>query len=63
VLHHGQRGKLFSRRAAMLAGVKLGLFTVLAGRLYYLQVIEADRYAVLSERNRVSVRLITPPGG
>ncbi len=63
MIDDGKRGKLFTRRAAILAGVQLGMFGVLAGRMYYLQVIEADRYAVLSERNRVSVRLISPPRG
>jgi penicillin-binding protein 2 len=55
--------KLCSRRAALLAGGKLALFSVLAGRLYYLQVIEGDRYATLAEDNRINLLLLPPPRG
>ena len=37
MIDDGKRGKLFTRRAAILAGVQLGMFGVLAGRMYYLQ--------------------------
>jgi len=53
----------FSRRALLLAGVKLGLFGTLAGRLYYLQVIEAQRYSVLSEDNQFNLELLPPIRG
>ena len=59
----GDRYKLFSRRAAMLAGGKLALLTTLVGRMYYLQVIEADKYKTLAEDNRISMRLLPPPRG
>lgn len=55
--------KAFTRRAVVLGGAQLGLAAALVGRLYYLQVIEADRYAKLSEENRISLRLIAPPRG
>lgn len=55
--------KAFSRRAVLLGGAQLGLASALVGRLYYLQVIEADRYNKLSEENRISLRLIPPPRG
>ncbi|MBI4182851.1 MAG: penicillin-binding protein 2 [Proteobacteria bacterium] len=35
----------------------------LIGRLYYLQVIEAERYHTLAEENRISLRLLPPPRG
>jgi penicillin-binding protein 2 len=57
------RNKIFSRRAALLAGGKLVLFTTLAGRMYYLQVLERDKYATLAEENRISLRLLAPPRG
>jgi penicillin-binding protein 2 len=57
------RNKIFSRRAALLAGGKLVLFTALAGRMYYLQVLERDKYATLAEENRISLRLLAPPRG
>ncbi|MGJ3258392.1 MAG: penicillin-binding protein 2 [Rhodospirillales bacterium] len=57
------RHKIFTRRAAMLAGGKAVLLTALAGRLYYLQVVEADRYATLADENRINLRLLAPPRG
>ncbi len=58
-----ERQKLFSRRAALLAGGKVVLFSALAGRMYYLQVIESERYATLAEDNRINLRLLAPPRG
>lgn len=59
---HG-RARRLTRRAALLAGGELVLFGSLAGRLYYLQVVEAKRYARLADENRISIRLLTPPRG
>ena len=58
-----ERHKLFSRRAAMLGGGKALLFSVLAGRMYYLQVVESSRYKTLAEENRINFRLLAPPRG
>ncbi|MCW9032936.1 MAG: penicillin-binding protein 2 [Rhodospirillales bacterium] len=55
--------KLFGRRTAMLAGGKLLLLSTLVGRMYYLQVLQADRYKTLAEENRMSMRLLPPPRG
>ena len=57
------RHKLFTRRAAFLASGQAILMTALAGRLYYLQVVEADRYATLADENRINLRLLAPPRG
>lgn len=57
------RIKTFTRRAALLGGAKLTLLGVLAGRLYYLQVVKAERYRVLADENRVNLRLLPPPRG
>ncbi len=59
----GSRYKMFSRRSAMLLGGKFSLFALLAGRMYYLQVIESDQYQMLAEENRISLRLLPPPRG
>ncbi len=53
----------FSRRAVLLAAGKLTLFSGLAARMYYLQVIEADRYKMLAEDNRINMRLLAPLRG
>lgn len=47
----------------MLAGGQLALFGALAGRMYYLQVVQADRYAMLADENRIALRLLAPPRG
>ncbi len=57
------RGKQFGRRVAVLAGGQLALFTLLAGRMYQLQVVEAERYAVLADENRISLKLLAPMRG
>ncbi len=58
-----ERGKLFTRRAAMLVAGQGGLTLALAGRMHYLQVIEAERYGILADENRISLRLLPPPRG
>ena len=58
-----ERQKVLTRRALMLGAGQLGLVGALAGRLYYLQVVQADRYRVLADDNRISIRLLPPPRG
>jgi len=58
-----ERQKLFTRRVAVLGAGKAVLLATLAGRMYYLQVIEADRYAMLADENRINFRLLAPPRG
>jgi len=58
-----ERHKLFSRRTAMLAGFKGALLSALVGRMYYLQVIEGERYRTLADENRINLRLLPPPRG
>ncbi|MFQ5958822.1 MAG: penicillin-binding protein 2 [Alphaproteobacteria bacterium] len=64
-MHHRDldRLKKFSRRALLLAGGKAALLTALGGRLYYLQVVQSDRYTMLAEENRINLRLLPPPRG
>ena len=59
----GDRQKLFTRRTAMLAGGKMVLLSCLVGRMYYLQVLESERYATLADENRINIRLLSPPRG
>ncbi|OAN49789.1 penicillin-binding protein 2 [Paramagnetospirillum marisnigri] len=61
--HDNDRSKMFSRRALVLGGGKALLMGALAARMYYLQVMEANKYAMLAEDNRVSTRLLAPPRG
>jgi penicillin-binding protein 2 len=57
------RLRSFSRRALILGAGQLGLFGVLASRLYYLQVVTADEYALLADENRINHRLLPPARG
>lgn len=63
MLNDNERYRGFSRRAVLLAGGKAVLLTALVGRMYYLQVLEADQYQMLADDNRISMRLLPPPRG
>jgi len=58
-----ERHKQFTRRALMLAGGKAALLSALIGRMYYLQVVEGERYRTLADENRINLRLLAPPRG
>ena len=57
------RQKAFGRRAVLLGGGKFLLLSALVGRLFYLQVVQSKRYAMLAEENRINVHLLAPPRG
>lgn len=57
------RQRFFTRRAALLAGGQFGLLAALVGRMYYLQVVESERYHMLAEENRINMRLLPPSRG
>lgn len=61
--HDTDRSKLFSRRAFMLACGQAGLVGTLVARMYYLQVIQAEKFQLLAEDNRISTRLLAPQRG
>ena len=58
-----QHHKLFTRRAALLAGGQTALGAILVGRLYQLQILQKDRYTLLADENRINLRLLAPPRG
>jgi penicillin-binding protein 2 len=58
-----EKARIFTRRAIMIGGAKAALFSLLVGRLYYLQVIEGGEYHKLAEENRINIRVIVPPRG
>ncbi len=57
------KGKVLIFRSLIMAVGKLFLMFVIIGRLYYLQVYQADRYKTLADENRISTRLLIPPRG
>ncbi len=54
---------VFTRRVLLLGAGQLGVFGLLARRLYQVQVVEGARYATLARHNRISERLIAPLRG
>jgi penicillin-binding protein 2 len=63
MIHDRDHSKTIGRRSLLLAGGKAMLLTTLVGRMYYLQVMQADKYATLADQNRINLRLLPPPRG
>ena len=55
--------KIFSRRTILIGGMQMIGLGVLGGRLAWLQLAQGRKYRMLSEKNRINVRLIAPPRG
>ncbi|MFM2045403.1 MAG: penicillin-binding protein 2 [Pseudomonadota bacterium] len=58
-----ERLRLLTRRMIVLGGLKAAAVSALVGRLYYLQIVESDKYTMMAEDNRISLRLLAPPRG
>ena len=54
---------LINRRAALVTIAKAGVFSVLIGRLAYLQIAENSNYKKLSDKNRITHRFLEPERG
>lgn len=52
-----------SRRALLLGGAQLAFGGILAMRMRYMQVEQADEFRLLAEENRINIRLIPPARG
>lgn len=50
-------------RIGLLQWIALGLFALLLGRLYWMQVVRSDEFRTLSENNRLRLRAIRAPRG
>ncbi len=57
------RQKSFTRRAFLLGGGGALLFSGLAARLAWLQLLEEDRFKMLSDQNRIGLRLLAAGRG
>lgn len=57
-----QKGR-FTRRAVFLGAGQLGLFGLLGWRLHQLQVLEAPKFSLLAEENRINIQLLAPGRG
>ncbi|MEH6477752.1 MAG: penicillin-binding protein 2 [Sneathiella sp.] len=58
-----EKARLFTRRSLIMAGGQAALMSVLAGRLYYLQVLQSDEYTMMANENRMNMRLLAPLRG
>jgi penicillin-binding protein 2 len=63
IITENSQGYTFTRRALVLGGAQGVLAVALAGRMAYISIAENERYNVLSESNRVQMRLIPPRRG
>lgn len=50
-------------RTIALAGIFVFISLILIGRLFYLQIMQGERFMVLAEKNRTAVRLTMPDRG
>ena len=57
------RSRIFNRRAGQLAAVMFAVVLIILGKLCYLQIYKADKYATLADSNRISMRLLPSPRG
>ncbi|MDO9525805.1 MAG: penicillin-binding protein 2, partial [Gemmobacter sp.] len=58
-----ESARKITRRAIFLGGCQAAFVAVLAGRMRYMQVDQADQFRLLAEENRVAIRLIPPARG
>ncbi len=56
----GAENRTLTRRGLFLLGAQLAFGAVLAYRMRQLQVVEAERYRLLAEENRININLIPP---
>ncbi|KMK66061.1 penicillin-binding protein 2 [Puniceibacterium sp. IMCC21224] len=52
-----------TRRGIILGGLQLGFSGVLAARMQFMQVEQADQFRLLAEENRINIRVIPPARG
>ncbi|PIE20779.1 MAG: penicillin-binding protein 2 [Neptuniibacter caesariensis] len=60
---HSTESRTFRIRAVLAFIVVVIMFLLLAGRMYYLQVVEHERFAAMSEDNRVQLQPVPPTRG
>lgn len=60
---YSQDGRTFKVRAILALIIVTLAFAVLLGRVYFLQVVEHERYAAISDRNRIQLQPVPPRRG
>ncbi len=57
------RYRAFTRRTALVSAGTVGIFALLAGRMFQLSVLQREQFATLAEDNRVNLQLLAPRRG
>ncbi len=55
--------RVFTRRAFIVAGLQGTLLGVLGGRLAWLQIVQGEKYKMLSDENRINMKIVPPSRG
>lgn len=55
--------RILLKRSLVLFSINILLLFVLVGRLYFLQIYQGEKYALMADSNRTSRRLLVPPRG
>jgi penicillin-binding protein 2 len=63
IVTEAQQAFSFSRRSFVLGAAQIGVGSILAGRMAWLSIAQNEKYALLSESNRVNLTLIPPRRG
>lgn len=61
--HDDYSEKSFTRRAFVIGGLQLFGLIILGARLAWLQIAQGKRYKMLSDKNRINIKIIPPPRG
>ncbi len=61
--HDDLSEKIFTRRAFVVGALQLVGVTVLGARLAWLQVAQGSRYKMLSDKNRINIKMLLPLRG
>ena len=61
--NHSGESQIFLERAVLGFGMLIVLTLVLLARMFYLQIVQHDLYATLSDRNRIQVQSVPPIRG
>ncbi len=56
-------GARFTRRALVLSAAKAGLMGLLVSRLYDMQIVQAGKFRLLADRNRINLQPLAPSRG
>ncbi len=55
--------RILLKRSLVLFSINILLLFALVGRLYFLQIYQGEKYALMADSNRTSKRLLVPPRG